>query len=137
MAENKTKPTTVSPTDFLEQVENEQRRKDGQELMALLGAITQEPPTMWGSSIIGFGKYHYKYASGHEGDNMIAGFSPRKQHLVLYLGPGLENTALLARLGKHKATKGCLYVNKLADVDRDVLRELVAYSVAEMKRITA
>jgi hypothetical protein len=97
-------------------------------------AITGEPPKMWGPSIIGFGKYHYKYESGHEGDTMIVGFSPRKQNLVLYLGSVLDNKRLMAKLGKHKRGKGCLYVNKLDDIDRDVLRELIATSVKATRK---
>jgi hypothetical protein len=134
MAENKTKPTKVSPNAFLKTVENEQRRKDGKELMALMKDITGEPPKMWGPSIIGFGEYHYKYDSGHEGDIMIVGFSPRKQSLVLYIGGALQNEKLMARLGKHKAGKGCLYVNKLDDIDRGVLRKLIEQSVADTRK---
>ena len=96
--------------------------------------ITSKSPKMWGHTIVGFDKYHYKYESGREGDMPLTGFSPRKPNLVLYLGPGLENKGLLAKLGKHKATKGCLYIKKLDDIDRDVLRELVARSVADMRK---
>jgi len=135
MAEVKTRPTRVSPMKFLDQVENERRRKDGHELLALMKEITGEPAKMWGPSIIGFGQYHYRYASGHEGDSMIAGFSPRKQSLVLYLGPALGNEKLMARLGKHTKGKGCLYINRLDDVDRTVLRKLIETSVARMRKI--
>lgn len=134
MPENKTKPTKVSPAAFLKRVENEQRRRDGDELLRVMEAITGEPPKMWGPSIIGFGKYHYKYESGHEGDTMIVGFSPRKQNLVLYLGSVLDNKRLMAKLGKHKRGKGCLYVNKLDDIDRDVLRELIATSAKATRK---
>lgn len=134
MAEIKTKPTRVSPAAFIKAVANEQRRKDAQELVKLMREVTGKPPKMWGPSIVGFDRYHYKYASGHEGDMCLTGFSPRKQSLVLYLGPGLGNEKLMARLGKHKRGKGCLYVNKLDDIDRDVLRELVVHSVTEMRR---
>ncbi len=134
MAENKTKPTKVSPAAFLKAVQNEQRRKDGKQLLSMMREITGEPPKMWGPTIIGFGQYHYVYASGHEGDSPLTGFSPRKQNLVVYLGPGLRNENLMGRLGKHKAGKGCLYINKLDDVDRDVLRELIISSVDEMRR---
>ena len=133
MAENKTKVTTVSPASFIKQVD-ERRRKDCQELVTLMSDVTGHPPKMWGTSIVGFGQAHYKYASGREGDTMLTGFSPRKQNLVLYLGPGIENTDLMARLGKHKAGKGCLYLNKLDDVDRAVLRTLIAESVTIMKK---
>jgi hypothetical protein len=134
MAVLKTKPTAVSPTAYLNAVADEQRRKDGKLLMKLMREITGERAKMWGPSIVGFGKYHYKYASGHEGEICLTGFSPRKQSLVLYLGPGLENAELMSRLGKHKRGKGCLYINKLDDVDLGVLRELIQSSVDEMRR---
>ena len=132
MAENKTTPTMVSPTAFIKQVD-ERRRKDCQELVALMRDITGHPPKMWGASIVGFGRYHYKYASGREGDSLLTGFSPRKQDLVLYLGPGIENKDMMAKLGKHKAGKGCLYLKKLDDIDRRVLRTLIEQSVAIMR----
>ena len=133
MAENKTKPTRVSPRSFIAQVENEQKRRDCHELLALMQEITGHPPKMWGPAIVGFDQYHYKYDSGREGDSLLTGFAPRKDGLVLYLGPGLENTALMARLGKHKTGQGCLYVKKLDDVNRDVLRDLIATSVKAMR----
>jgi len=133
MAENKTRPTTVSPAAFIATVDGDQRRKDCRELVALMRDITGHPPKMWGPSIVGFGQYHYKYESGREGDSLLTGFSPRKQELVLYLGPGLHNKKLMAKLGRHKAGKGCLYVKTLDDVDRSVLRALVAESVAAMR----
>ena len=134
MAENKTKPTNVSPTAFLESVEHPQRRKDGKELLKMMREVTGERPKMWGPSIVGFGEYHYVYESGREGDAPLTGFSPRKQSLVVYLGPGLKNDRLMSRLGKHKHGKGCLYINKLDDIDRAVLRELVTSSVDQMRR---
>jgi hypothetical protein len=134
MAENKTKPTIVSPTVFINQIENEQKRKDCRELIALMRNITGQPPKMWGTSIVGFDRYHYKYASGREGDMPVTGFSPRQQALVLYLGPGLENKSLTAKLGKHKTGKGCLYLKTLDDIDRKVLRALVAHSVDMMRK---
>jgi hypothetical protein len=97
--------------------------------------VTGKPAKMWGPSIVGFDQYHYKYASGHEGDMPITGFSPRKQSLVLYLGPGLEDKKLMSKLGKHKMGKGCLYINKLDDVDRELLRELVTKSVEKMRKL--
>jgi hypothetical protein len=133
MAQNKTKATTVSPAAFIRQVD-ERRRQDCQELVALMSDITGHPPKMWGSSIVGFDQYHYMYESGREGDILLTGFSPRKQDLVLYLGPGLENKTLMAKLGKHKAGKGCLYLKRLDDVDRRVLRALVEESVAVMRK---
>jgi hypothetical protein len=136
-AENKTKPTKVSPAAFISQVTDERRRKDCQELIALMRDVTGHPPKMWGTSIVGFGQYHYKYASGREGESLLTGFSPRKQNLVLYLGPGIENKSLMTKLGKHKTGKGCLYLTRLDDVDRSVLRTLVEESVAIMQKQTA
>jgi hypothetical protein len=135
LAEIKTKQTTVNPAAFIDKVDNEQRRKDGHELLSLMKKVTGKPPKMWGPSIVGFDQYHYRYASGHEGDMPITGFSPRKQSLVLYLGPGLEDKKLMSKLGKHKVGKGCLYINKLDDVDRDVLLELVTSSVEKMRKL--
>lgn len=134
MAENKTKPTEVSPTAFIGQVENEQRRKDGKELLAMMKDITAERAKMWGPTIVGFGQYRYRYDSGREGDIMIVGFSPRRQNLVLYVGSVLNDESLMSRLGKHKKGKGCLYVNKLDDIDRKVLRKIVEKSVKETRR---
>lgn len=134
MADNKTKPTTVDPYEFIQRVDDPQKREDSRQLIALMKEITGKPPKMWGPTIVGFGKYHYKYDSGREGEICLTGFSPRKPSLVLYLGPGLEDKTLMARLGKHKAGKGCLYIKKLDDVDRKVLKELVVNSVAEMRK---
>ena len=134
MPENKTKPTTVSPKTFINQVENEQRRTDALELLKMMQDVTGAKPEMWGSTIVGFDRYQYMYASGRSGEAPLTGFSPRKQELVLYLGPALENATLTARLGKHKTGKGCLYIRKLDDVDRGVLRDLVAASIAEMRK---
>ena len=134
MAELKTKATDASVEAFLHGVENEKKREDAFAILALMEEVTGEPPKLWGSSIIGFGSYHYKYASGHEGDACLTGFSPRKQNLVLYILAGFDQyDALLAKLGKYKTGKSCLYINKLADIDPDVLRELVAQSVAHMR----
>jgi hypothetical protein len=134
MAENRTKPTKVSPAEFIKHVENERRRKDGLELLALMKDITGERAKMWGPTIVGFGQYRYKYESGREGDIMIAGFSPRNQNLVLYVGSVLQNERLMSKLGKYKVGKGCLYINKLDDIDRDVLRQLIEESVAATRR---
>ena len=134
MAELKTKATDASVEAFLHGVESEKKREDAFAILALMAEVTGEPPKLWGSSIIGFGSYHYKYASGHEGDACLTGFSPRKQNLVLYILAGFDQyDALLAKLGKYKTGKSCLYINKLADIDPDVLRELVAQSVAHMR----
>ena len=130
MAENKTRPNDVDPADFLATVENERRRADGQTLLELMRDVTGEPPIMWGPSIIGFGSRRYRTDAGREGDIMLVGFSPRKTGLVLYVGSAMNDEPLMARLGKHKRGKGCLYVNKLEDVDVGVLRDLVGLSVA-------
>ena len=134
MAENKTQPTAVDPCEFIQQVDDPQKRKDSEELIALMKKVTGKPPKMWGPTIVGFGKYHYKYESGREGEICITGFSPRKPNLVLYVGPGMEDEKLMARLGKHKRGKGCLYIRKLEDIDRKVLHEVVVKSVAEMRK---
>ena len=134
--ETKTKPTKVSVDEFLSNVEPEQKRADSYALIKLMQKVTGEEPHMWGPTIIGFGTYHYKYESGHEGDAPIAGFSPRAQALTLYLMPYFVEQAepLLNKLGKFKASKGCLYVKKLADVDMAVLEELVRDSVAAVRK---
>lgn len=134
MAEAKTKQTSVSPIAFVNRVANEQQRKDSHELIAMMQEITGEPPKMWGPTIVGFGKYRYRYESGREGEICLAGFSPRKPKLVVYLGPSMSDEKLMAKLGKHKRGKGCLYINKLDDVDRKVLRKLVEKTVKEMRR---
>ena len=130
MAETKTKPTGASVDDFLEAVEHPVRRADGKALRSIMERATGEPATMWGPSIVGFGSYHYRYASGHEGDSPRAGFSPRSANLVLYVGGFPEFEALLARLGKHKRSTACLYLAKLADVDVEVLEEIVRRTFA-------
>jgi hypothetical protein len=134
MAEIKTTVQSTSPAAFIKQVAGEQRRKDCRELVALMRDVTGHPPKMWGTSIVGFDRYQYKYASGREGEMLLTGFSPRKQDLVIYLGPGLQNAKLRAKLGKHKAGQGCLYLKTLDDVDRDALRTLIEHSVAEMRK---
>lgn len=131
MAENKTKPTTMSVQAFLDACTHEERRADARALARLMQKITGDQPTMWGPSIVGFGSYHYVYESGREGDMPIVGFSPRRAANVLYgtIGfPGAET--LLAKLGKHTIGKGCLYIKKLADVDAKVLETLVEKAVA-------
>lgn len=133
MAELKTRPTEESVAAFLDGVANEKRRQDALAVLALMQEVTGEEPLMWGDSIIGFGSYHYKYASGREGDWFLTGFSPRKQNLTLYIMAGFEQyDELLARLGKFSAGKSCLYIKKLEDVDQDMLRELVRLSVEHM-----
>ncbi|HYF23583.1 MAG TPA: DUF1801 domain-containing protein [Caulobacteraceae bacterium] len=133
MAETKTRPTSADVDTFLEAVEHPVRRADGQAVRALMERVTGEPAVMWGPSIVGFGSYHYRYASGHEGDATRVGFSPRAANLVLYVGGFPEYEALLAKLGKHKRSRACLYLTKLADVDAAVLEEIVrrTYEAAE------
>ena len=134
MAENKTRKTGASVEKFIASVENKRRREDGLTLLEMMREITGLEPEMWGPSIIGFGDYHYKYASGREGDMFLTGFSPRKQSLSLYIMDGFDGRDdLLARLGKHRRSVSCLYVNKLADVDMDVLRELVSRAFESAK----
>ena len=126
MAELKTKLNDASVEDFLNNVENEQKRKDSFEIIKMMQQATKEEPKMWGPAIIGFGSYHYKYESGREGDMPIIGFSPRKQNLTLYVGLGEDSqNPLLKKLGKHTTGKVCLYIKKLADVDRTVLQKLI------------
>ena len=131
MADNKTKPTKLSATAFIDTLTDETRRRDAKVLVKLMQSATGEKPKMWGPSIVGFGSYHYRYDSGREGDMPLAGFSPRKAATVLYgLMGSDESEALLAKLGKHTTGKGCLYIKKLADVDRKVLETLIVKSVA-------
>jgi hypothetical protein len=132
--ENKTRKTDASVTAYLDSVENERRRQDGYALLKMMREVTGEEPAMWGESMIGFGTYHYKYDSGREGDMMMVGFAPRKQAMSVYIMAGFdEYDDLLDRLGKHRTGASCLYINKLADVDEAVLRELVARSYEHMK----
>ena len=138
MAEPKTKETAESVSAFLDKIADKSRREDCLAVVDIMRDVTKEEPKMWGSSIVGFGRYRYKYESGREGEWMITGFSPRKSDLTLYIMPGFEPFAdLMKRLGKYKTGKSCLYIKKLADVDVDVLRELVTRSVKKMaaKRI--
>jgi hypothetical protein len=131
MAENKTKPTTISVLEFLDACTDETRRADAKALAKLMQKVTGNKPTMWGPSIVGFGSYHYTYESGREGDMPIVGFSPRKAANVLYGMIGFDGAeALLATLGKHTTGKGCLYIKKLAEVDVKVLETLVEKAVA-------
>ena len=138
MAELKTKATKQSVAAFLKKVPDAQRRADAQAVVALMKDATKAEPVMWGSSIIGFGTYRYRYASGREGDWPIVGVSPRKQNLVLYIMPGFaEYQDLLAKLGPHKTGMSCLYLRRLSDVDPAVLKKIVTKSVAKMKAKTA
>lgn len=135
MAEIKTKPTDVSVDTFLDGLEHPVRRADGQAVRTMMERVTGEPAVMWGPSIIGFGRYHYRYASGYEGDMCRVGFSPRSAHLVLYVGGFPDYEALLATLGKHKRSKACLYINKLADVDLGVLEEITRQTYAATENV--
>ena len=135
MAEIKTKVNNASVAAFLGKVADAERRKDCQTVLELMKEATKSEPRMWGSSIIGFGSYHYESASGRSGEWLIIGFSPRKTDLTLYIMPGFEPYAgLMKKLGKFKTGKSCLYVNKLADVDLQILRELVKQSVDHMQK---
>ncbi|MEJ2159157.1 MAG: DUF1801 domain-containing protein [Chromatiales bacterium] len=135
MATQKTRETAASVEEFLNGIENRTRREDGLAMLDLMREVTGEEARMWGSSIVGFGIYHYVYESGREGDAMLTGFSPRKQNLAIYVMPGFSAyDSLLDKLGKHKTGKSCLYINKLADVDLKVLRTLVRRSVQVMRK---
>jgi len=134
MPENKTQKTAQSVQEFLNSVEDEKKRRDSFAVLELMKEVTGEEPAMWGSSMVGFGDYHYRYESGREGDMMLTGFSPRKRNLTIYITSGFEQFGdLLEDLGKYTTGKSCLYVNRLEDVDIDVLRELVRRSVEHME----
>lgn len=136
MAENKTKPTKARVGDFLDKIDNATRRADARKIASMMRRATGKRATMWGPSIVGYGRYHYKYGSGREGDWMLTGFSPRKQNLVVYIMPGFSKfDALMKKLGKYKTGRSCLYINKLEDVDEKVLEKLIADSVKTMRRI--
>ena len=133
MSDNKTQPTDESVEDFLRGVENARRREDGLVLNDMFKRVTGFEPVMWGPTIVGYGKYHYKYKTGREGDFLATGFSPRKANLSLYIMPGYQDYgSILDRLGKHKKGASCLYINKLADIDMAVLEELVARGVKDL-----
>lgn len=133
-AENKTQPTKASVAKFLDAVDNEKRRKDAKTILALMKKVTGERAVMWGDSIVGFGTYHYKYESGREGDFLNVGFSPRKANLVLYIMGSIdEDDPLRGELGKYRTGRACLYVNKLEDIDMDVLEKLIAKSYRKTK----
>ncbi len=131
---NKTKPTHATPRDFIATVKDPGRQTDAAALVKIFQRATGEKPVMWGSSIVGFGKYHYRYESGREGDMCLAGFSPRSNALVVYALSGAKGEAeLLGKLGKHKRGKGCLYITRLADVDVTILEQLVRTSSAHTR----
>lgn len=134
MAENKTKPTDLDPREFIASVEPDWKREDAETICALMERLSGEPPKMWGTSMVGFGQYHYKYASGREGDMLLTGFSPRKTALTLYVMSGFEKQPeLMERLGKYKTGKSCLYVKRLSDIDMDVLEELILADIEYMR----
>ncbi|MDU0332352.1 DUF1801 domain-containing protein [Paenibacillus sp. 3LSP] len=136
MYELKTKENDNSVIEFIEGVADAKKREDAYRLLDIFTEITGYPAKMWGSSIIGFGSYHYKYASGHEGDAPLVGFSPRKAKISLYLASNdPERDALLESLGKHTQGKGCVYINKVADIDVDVLRKLIRQSVEHLRKL--
>lgn len=138
MAQLKTQPNEESVSGFLKRVEDEAKRQDSFTILNLMQEITGEEPKMWGDSIVGFGTYHYKYASGRTGEWFLTGFSPRVQNLTLYLMSGFdEYDELLGKLGKHSTGKSCLYVKRLENIDLDILKDLVAKSVAHMKTTNA
>ena len=135
MAALKTRPGNASVDAFLDSVDNENRREDARRVVAMMQRVTQAPPTMWGDRIVGFGSYHYRYVSGREGDWPLIGLSPGKRNLTLYIMPGFDDyQPLLAKLGKHRTGKSCLYLNKLQGIDMRALEDLVRQSVADMRR---
>lgn len=135
MAKQKTTPTQVRVNDFIAAIEDERRRKDCRTLLKLMREVTGEKPVMWGPSMIGFGQYHYRYASGHEGDCFLAGFSPRKQALSVYIMAGFDGfPELMSKLGKYRTGKSCLYIKSLDDVDLPTLKALIVRSVRQMRR---
>jgi len=136
MGTTMTVKTEVAVADFIAAVEHKTRHADALTLDALFRDITGWTPKMWGPTIIGYGEYHYKYETGHEGDCLATGFSPRKANLVLYIMPGYQNYGeMLDRLGKHKLGKACLYINKLADIDLAVLREIITAGLTDLEKL--
>ena len=130
MAENKTRPSDIGVNDFINRIENEERRRDCRTIMNIMKEVTGTKPKMWGDSIVGFGSYHYKYASGREGDWFLTGLSPRKQNLTIYLMCGLEKeSTLMKKLGKFKTGKSCLYSKKLEDIDISILEKLITRAI--------
>ena len=135
MAETKTKPTKESVAAYLAKISNDDRRKDCKALIEMMKTVTGQQPKLWGPGIVGFGRYHYTYESGHEGDTCLVGFSSRKTDISIYLFPVFpQKETLLKKLGKHKMGKGCLYIRKLDDVDTGVLGKMVVASISEIRR---
>jgi hypothetical protein len=137
MSDIKTQASDADVDAFLAAVPHPVRRADAQQVRAMMERVTGHPAVMWGPSIVGFGSYHYRYDSGHEGDMCSVGFSPRASNLVFYVGGFEGYDALLERLGKHKRSKACLYVNKLADIDMAVLEEIVRLTLARVEATSA
>ncbi len=143
MPENKTKPTDQNVQAYLDTIEDEKKRADSLNLIQIMREVSGYEPQMWGSSMIGFGSYRYKYATGHSGETMLIGFAPRKQNITLYLmglyietdEPEQSASALLDQLGKYKPGKGCLYIKRLEDVDVDVLKQIIERSTAQIRAI--
>jgi hypothetical protein len=135
MAENKTKPTKRSVTAFINGIDDKQKRADVKKVAVMMRKATGARATMWGPGIVGYGQYHYQYASGREGDFMLTGFSPRKQALTVYIIPGFKPfDSMMKKLGKYKTGKSCLYINRLSDVDESVLERLIWASVKHMRK---
>ena len=135
MAELKTRPSRASVTKFLAGIDDRQQRADAKKVAAMMRRATGKRAKMWGASIVGYGSYHYKYASGREGDFMVTGFSPRKQALTVYIMPGFSSfKKLMEKLGKYKTGKSCLYIKRLSDVDEKTLEKLIAESVRNMHK---
>lgn len=134
MSENKTTPNDQSVAQFLDAIPNEQKRQDCYTILELMKQVTGMEPRMWGSSIVGFGSYHYKYESGREGDAILTGFSPRKQNLTLYIMGVEQYDSLLKKLGKHTTGKSCLYIKRLNDVDLPTLKSLIDASFKWVKQ---
>jgi hypothetical protein len=136
MAEAKTKKTKASVQDFLAAIKDPGRREDAQVLLRLMKKVTKETPKMWGSSIVGFGQYHYEYATGRSGDTLVTGFSPRSQNLTVYVMTGFAKLqSLLAKLGKHSTGKSCLYIKRLSDIDPAVLETIIAQGYAATRAL--
>ena len=134
MAENKTRPTKASVSAFLASIDDPEKRRDARKIGAMMRRATGRRATLWGPSIVGYGRYRYRYDSGRSGEFMLTGYSPRKQAMTVYIMPGFDAyAALLKRLGKHKTSKSCLYIKRLSDVDEDVLEELIVRSVDVMR----
>ena len=135
MAALKTQPTRASVTAFLAEIDDPEQRADARKVAAMMRRATGKRAKMWGASIVGYGSYHYRYASGREGDFMITGFSPRKQALTVYIMPGFSSFGkLMEKLGKYKTGKSCLYIKRLSDVNEDVLEKLIGESVRHMRK---